>query len=167
MCESEKSEIDLDYEYENQDAFQSNYDYDSGFMSSTIEQTGLRPESTDSGSETERRSSCTMTAEILNSLDECARELYPAKKDSFTKYAESPMLNSDISMGLDMEEEGKWLDENSRVHQQSESSPIWLSISPNDYKLLTNPDLRNYVTDSATEKQLMIEHFAPAEFSMK
>lgn len=38
---------------------------------------------------------------------------------------------------------------------QNMASKLGISMTPNDYQLLTNPQLANYVTDETTETQLL------------
>ncbi|VDP90592.1 unnamed protein product [Echinostoma caproni] len=118
---------------------------------------------------TGRRDSCTMTAEVLSALS-VPRTDSPLSSDrskgDTATITGSNLLKSSVHScsPIPADESSNYycstvslLDSGQMQpsHFQDVASKLGISMTPNDYQLLTNPQLANYVTDETTETQLL------------
>ncbi|KAA0195056.1 hypothetical protein FBUS_10984 [Fasciolopsis buskii] len=118
-----------------------------------------------------RRDSCTMTAEVLSALNATNADspvtLDRSKGDStvtgisvankFSGHLDMRSTSDGLNNYYDHAPTAPLFDSSQMQPSdfQNMASKLGISMTPNDYQLLTNPQLANYVTDETTETQLL------------
>ncbi|VDL96821.1 unnamed protein product [Schistocephalus solidus] len=117
--------------------------------------------------EHERRDSFTMAAELFSRIEKRNAVLtavgWAGSDDEQTTATDGPDLPSSVSDGGGNQRDCKAgmavATDEKVLAVTSDVDPFFLPLSANDYQLLNDPNMADYVTDDLTEAQLVQEHY--------